>query len=236
MAETAEVVIPAGGLAQALSKVKEVVPRRTTLPIIRFVHLSGGDGADALILQGTNLEQAMRVVVKGAVFGDGPHFEAMLPLSPCLTFLNALLRDGKKGEKKEVKLVAADRTLTLEATDVGTLEWEDLPQPADYPPPPEWGAGGKYVWCDGASLMRGLRAVLPAVAKEDTRPVLTSVGVTNSSLVAADGFRLHIYENPELNLGLPEGEEFPTALIPGAAVSVMTKKTKAASPWLQTWG
>jgi DNA polymerase-3 subunit beta len=226
MADPTEVAVEAGDLLRALSKVREVIPKRSTLPIIQYAHLViEGDGGIVRI-EGTDLEQAILVEVPGVTFLSGSACSVMLPVRAVLAFLNGLMRGAKKHDKKPVHLKVEDRTLSLEATDVGCGEWADLPDPETFPPLNRQNEVEKYTACDGKELLTAFGYVCSAAAREDTRPTLTCVGVSNHSLVAADGFRLHIYESPTLTLGLPDECDAAPVLIPRPVLLVLQRVFK----------
>ena len=214
MADPTEVAVEAGDLLRALNGVRGVIPKRSTLPIIQYAHLViEGEGGIARI-EGTDLEQAILAEVPGVTFLSGSACSVMLPIRAVLMFLNGLMRGVKKHDKKPVHVKVQDHTLSLEAADVGCGEWADLPDPGTFPPLNQQNEVEKYTACDGKELLTAFGYVCSAAAREDTRHKLTCVGVSNHSFVAADGFRLHIYESPTLTLGLPEECDATPVLIP----------------------
>jgi DNA polymerase-3 subunit beta len=226
VAAPVELVVEARDLLKALTRVREVIPKRRSLPIIQYAHLVvRGDGG-ATTIEGTDLEQAIMAEVPGVTFLSGSACSVMLPVRAVLAFLNGLMRGVKKQEKKPVHVKVEGRTLSLEAADVGCGEWADLPDPDSFPPLNRQDEVEKYTACNGEELLAAFRYVFSATAREDTRPVLTSVGVSNHAFVAADGFRLHVYESPTLSLGLPDECDAAPVLIPRAVLVVLQKLFK----------
>jgi len=223
-----EVVVEASDLLRALTRVREVIPKRSTLPIIQYAHLVVRSDGGAATIEGTDLEQAILAEVPEVTLLSGSACSVMLPVRAVLAFLNGLMRGVKKQEKKPVHVRVEGRTLSLEAADVGCGEWADLPDPENFPPLNRQDEVEKFTACDGKELLAAFSYVCSAAAREDTRPVLTSVGVSNHAFVAADGFRLHIYESPTLSLGLPEECDAAPVLIPRAVLLVLQKLFKGA--------
>lgn len=220
-----EITVQVGELTRALSRVREVMPGRSrTLPIVEYAHVR--TVGDKLRFVGTNLEQYVTVEAGGAGFVAGNSCVSTFPVRSVMTFLTALMREGKKVENKLVHLKLVEKSLALEVPDVGSLEWDSLPDVENFPLPPESNKDTEQGVCDGATFLLGLRCVVPAMASEDSRPVLTCVGMNNQCIVAADGFRLHVFERDDLGLGLPPDEAHDMVLLPAEAVRLLLRLFK----------
>ncbi|MBI4294667.1 MAG: DNA polymerase III subunit beta [Chloroflexi bacterium] len=194
-------------LRQALKLLQPAVPRKTSLPITTHVKLGEGRAV------ATDLEVAVTVSGVGeSAAGDG-----VLSLSNeamCLPYkvLGELLASMPGYETATIALEGKMATIAAGQTQVSltALPAADFPPVADFTPAHDTAV-------DGDALVRALSGVLPYVAKDSSRPVLTAVCLTlgdRPEVCGADGFRLAWQPAPKL-----PGEG--NLLVPARAVTVL---------------
>jgi len=187
-----------------LGLLKPVVPRKTALPILTNILLKDGQAV------ATDLETMVIVPVPEV---DAPclipyeDVVKMLQYTQGGEFLHIELNDGK------VSLKWSEGSSTFVSKDV-----------QDFPPVPEFVPVAETL-LNGDALIPALVSVLPYIATENTRPVLSGVTLVLGEpieVVAGDGFRM-AYQV----LGLSFPQEM-TAILPPSSVitlSLLWEKT-----------
>ena len=184
-------------LRETLSLLEPVVPKKHTLPVLKFAHLGEGRAV------ATDIEVAVSLELPEA------QEDLLLPVKGVLEFLNGvpgLLVARLTTEGKRVAIAANFTRASWESAD-----------PQDYPPIPRVEAEGEGV-LDGTPLVKALVAVLPYASTEDARPILTGICLTlgaEMEAAASDGFRLAWEKIPGRLAG--EGN----LIIPARAVSLL---------------
>jgi len=183
-------------LRDALEFLKPVVPKKTTLPVLKNVFLGEGRA------EASDLEVAASVDIEEA---DG---KCLIPLSPVLELLkrvhgNELLTIEQKA--KRLKLTWSEGSASYAVAD-----------PEDYPGFPEVKAKPQKR-VDGDTLVPALSSLLGYCATEESRPVLTGVILflgENLEIAAGDGYRM-AYKTLPMDLIIPDRAN---AIIPTQAV------------------
>jgi len=183
-------------LRDALEFLKPVVPKKTTLPVLKNVFL--GDGK----VEASDLEVAVSVDIEGA---DG---KCLVPLAPVLDLLkrvhgNELLTIEQKS--KRLKLTWSEGSASFDVAD-----------PDDYPGFPEVKAEPQNR-VDGDTLVPALSSMLGYCATDETRPVLSGPILflgEKLEIAAGDGYRM-AYKSLPINLIIPDRAN---AIIPAPAV------------------
>lgn len=186
-------------LRNALELVEPAVPKRATLPVLSNVRLGQGR------VVATDLEVAIMVSLPEA------EEDLCLPYRGAGDFLKAIPGIA------DAILSVEGRTLTFQANYNQAQASFVVIAVEDYPPIPSMEPEHE-VAVDGDGLLRALTSVLPCVATESSRPVLTAVCLTlgeNPEVAGADGFRLGWEKLPGRLPG--EGQ----LLIPARAVGAL---------------
>ena len=172
-------------LSRGLSVVQRAVATRTTLPITQNVLLSTDNSR--LKLAATNLEIAISTWIGAQVEEEG---SITIPARLLTEFVNSL-----PVERIDIAMNPQPLGLDLEcARFEAHINGRDAD---DFPPIPtvESGAIGKI---SSSVLKDAITHVAFAAATEESRPVLTGIKVDlkgdSFTFVAADGFRLAVYE------------------------------------------
>lgn len=182
-----KVVVSRAALREALALVSGAVGKNTTLPVLGSVAL-GADAEGKLTVQATNLEILVGLTIDASVQRPG---DALVPHKLLTEIVGAaegatveLLSDNGG-----LRVTVANSTAHLKGADSG-----------DFPVYGEVGGGGR-LFLRGEAVVQfvtALRQVTFACAREESRPVLTGVGMTVEAgsgrlvLVGADGFRMSI--------------------------------------------
>lgn len=164
-------------LVKSLLDVKRVVPTKPQLPILQSVLIQAENGQINLLA--TDLYTGIKASVLGVVDQPGSVAVPAQALSEVITTLNPgnlefELKENSliiKGQGVEVKIQTFDAT--------------------DYPPFPE--KTGESITLLKSDLEKIVELVVFATAKDDSRPILTSILFNfeqNNEVVATDGFRL----------------------------------------------
>ena len=172
-------------LSRGLSVVQRAVATRTTLPITQNVLLSTDNSR--LKLAATNLEIAISTWIGAQVEDEG---SITIPARLLTEFVNSL-----PAERIDIAMNPQPLGLDLEcARFEAHINGRDAD---DFPPIPtvESGVIGKI---SSSVLKDAITHVAFAAATEESRPVLTGIKVDlkedRFTFVAADGFRLAVYE------------------------------------------
>ena len=182
-------------LSRGLGIVGRAVATRTTLPITNHVLISTDDSR--LKLSATNLEVAISCWIGSQVEEEGA---IAIPAGLLTDFVVSLPSDTLSmnvpsgTQSMEIQCAKSEAHISGQKAD-------------EFPPIPQIGEGITTKISDSA-LRTAINHVIFAAATDDSRPVLTGTYARFSgeslSLVAADGFRLAIYN---LSLDTPVEEE-----------------------------
>ncbi len=183
-------------LRDALEFLKPVVPKKTTLPVLKNVFL--GEGR----VEANDLEVAASVDIEDA---DG---KCLIPLSPVLDLLKRIHGNEPltiEQKAKRLKLTWSEGSASFAVDD-----------PEDYPGFPEVKAKPQKR-VDGDTLVPALSSLLGYCATEESRPVLTGVILflgEKLEIAGADGYRM-AYKTLPMDLIIPDRVN---AIIPAPAV------------------
>ncbi len=192
-------------LDRALRLSAKAVARDGTLPIVRNVLLSVGDGIASCVA--TNLDVGVRVQLSAKAERDG-----QVVCAPHLlgSFIAPLQDDDV------VTIETQDRSVLIRAKrSQATLPMLDA---ADFPPLPSAESAETAVVVPVASFRDALSRVIPCVAKTEARPELGGVFIASDGedivLAATDGFRL-----AEVRCTRTEGGFTDSVIVPASAVA-----------------
>lgn len=174
-------------LVRALVPVGEVVPERTTLPILRNMLVRAGEGK--LTFTGSDLDTTVVADVTAQIERDGV---IVVPGRMLREYVGSMVdgiiefeMDSESGKRVIIRGPSCTGHMSLEETEY-------------YPPVPGVEDALVSLEMEPAALMDGLTRSLPAVSTSDTRPVLACLKMELSgdgmTLPAADGYRLSIYQ------------------------------------------
>ncbi len=174
-------------LSRGLGIVGKAVATRTTLPITNHVLISTDESR--LKLSATNLEVAVSCWIGAQIEDEGA---VAIPAGLLTDFVVSLPSDTIKmnvsSENQSMEIICAKSEAHISGQ-----------KAEDFPPIPRIGEG-TTTSIDASVLRTAISQVVFAVAIDESRPVLTGVYAQfsgeNLTLVAADGFRLAIYELP----------------------------------------
>lgn len=181
-------MINASDLAAALDLFKDVIERRSTIPILTYVKLSAADGR--LEIVGTDLDTQLTITLPCT--GD---------LQPVTAGHESLLRVAKACGDRDLGLTAAGTELKVGLGD-GGFSLHSLP--ADEFPDISGFDDGTLADIEWELLAAAIDCVRPAISTEETRFYLNGIYFERIedelALTATDGHRLHMARIP-----LPEG-------------------------------
>lgn len=184
--------------ANALAKVRKVIPSSSTLAVLECVYLQAEDGK--VILTGSNLEQSLRVPVTGAA-------SVIVPGSTCIPA--RLLADTLavfKDVTVDIELTPSGDTVRLYGVGsdfrIKTIPWEEYPMQVI-------ANGAENCQIPAGVIKKLISGGANAAGKDQSRPVLTGalleLGDKQANMTSADGFRLaHIEHDLPETLGLME--------------------------------
>ena len=195
-----KITVDATQFKDACKSATMVVPRRTTLPVTRYVLLEAADGR--ITLRSTDLEKMVWATLQGNIEEEG---ELSVPLAPLRQFISK--------EKTSVAISLDDKMAVFEGRQNGDRATLRLRTAAaeGYDQVPAQTVEGDELNL-GPDLSRFLGMALTHAATEESRPILTGVliradGNGRASMAAADGFRLFAYtwaaDVPEFTVVLP---------------------------------
>jgi len=197
-------------LARALECVRSAVDsRRYALPVLESVKLATEYGR--LTVTATNLDLTIKVFTGAMINGEGAAVIPYRQLRDSIKASPAATVGIKATGKLQTEIECARATLSLKSYNP-----EDFPRIPMVPETPGVTFGGQ-------DFARALAYVEDAVAKDDSRPVLTGVllSVVNAriaTLSAADGF-VRAYRELPISGGVENGEY----IIPLAAMQTVAK-------------
>jgi DNA polymerase-3 subunit beta len=175
-----KITIQQAALQQALSVVANVVPSKTTLPILTSI-LCEAEG-ERLTLSATNLDISVVTVVEGvSVAKPG---RVAVPAAKFVTFVRSLAPGEMTIQQKGGKITVLAGKATLEEPSMNADEFPSLPTPA----------GQKVLEVEAGILADMIRETSYSVSRDETRPalmgILWEVRPEGLSMVATDAHRL----------------------------------------------
>lgn len=207
-------------LADALTTVGLVVPKRPPLPILGGVLLQARKGH--LTVSATDYETAVTVRVPGAVQTAGT---VLVDHSELARLLGALVKGSRKRDADALPVTV--RTLD-DGTAVVDLAGYTMPvtsfPAADYPTIPD--AAPPVASVERERFTQEMARVMIAVGTDDTVPMLTGVNFKITAdavtLAATDRYRLAIAPLPATSTG--RTMQTASALVPGHLVAPVVKR------------
>lgn len=176
------VVIQAGELKRALDELAKFYGKRSSLPVLSYVHMLARPGR--LTLSATNLDAALQIKLecKGR-----PYFSLCAPLAyfqKVLAGVDSSLSITKEGYTLIVRKQSSGGIIRLKGMDA-----EEYPTiPSDFPV--------HYFSIDSTMLGKEIERLARGAATDEARPVFTGilfqVAHGYASLASADSYRLHV--------------------------------------------
>lgn len=195
-------------LKLALSSVKRVIPSRPQLPVLSSVLFSVSK--EGIFLLGTDLYTGMKIQVKGSVEHEG---QVAVPAAVLFETISSLSPGKVVLEKKEGSLSVSTTQSSVSIQCFSSEEFPEFPE--------KEGQEVRLSW----DLFEKIVTFVPlATAKDDSRPVLTSVlfdmntGENPPRVVGTDGFRMSVLSAGKNDLVLPEKLAISQMLLPAKAV------------------
>lgn len=198
-----KISIKQSNLKQALNDVKRVVPSNPQLPILQAVLLQAVNGE--ITLSATDLFTGIKTTVLGSVDESG---SAAIPAKTFSDVVSNL-------QAGTVRLETQDTQLTIQDDQSKTVL--QIFTPEDYPQFPT--KQGESIQLTKETFEKIVNYVSLATAKDDSRPILTSVLFNMGDgleVVATDGFRL-------ATLSLNEITPLQRLLIPAKSLSEISR-------------
>ena len=176
-------------LAQGMDYAFGSVPLRTTLPVLTNFLLQAKDVR--LVITGSDLSTVVTNEMSAQV-----EVVITLPARRANEFIRTFL-DGVLEIRTEPEDVGDGGWLARITSERSTTHF-NYADPEDYPAVPTVKTAEISVSTSPDTLLDGIRRVLPAIAAEDSRPVLATTRMEMSGeglcMVGADGYRLSIFE------------------------------------------
>jgi DNA polymerase-3 subunit beta len=182
-------------LQQAVGMVGRFTAQKTQLPILAQMAIRAGEGG--IFISGTDLDMGIRLRVGGKVLEGG---EIGVP-AKLIGELVGVLPLGTVELETSKQMGLAVRAGKIQAK----LQGVSL---ADFPALEEPGAGKAEVGEFAVEgMVESLERVEFAVSRDESRPVLTGVlwDLMRGRLVATDGYRLSVVEQPAYKVGKLKG-------------------------------
>jgi len=170
-------------LSDALCTLTRVAPTNGALPILRSVRLEAAN--DVLTLTATDLDQRLTAELPA---------ETPQPLTACLPakMLATVVKPDCKADNGSVEIEPVGNDVFAVTLDDVTTRLFGLP-PDDFPAvlgPANLDWIMAAVW-PAEPLCESLSFILPAISRDETRPVLNGAYFTGDAIAATDGHRLH---------------------------------------------
>jgi DNA polymerase-3 subunit beta len=163
------------------------------LPVLNYFKLDAKK--DSLSIIATNLENAIIEKVKAE---SNNEFSVLINGATLRNF--TLKGNGKIHISQNPKPNNKNEIVTLERENISLDVYSQ--KSTDSPLIPQPDKDCKWYSFDSKWLIRYLSIVSGFCATEDSRPVLTGVNLQDGVIAAADGFRLAVYQNEKLKIGL----------------------------------
>ena len=181
-----ELTLPVSSLVEALKAIEAPTKaRQSALPILKCVVIQATD--DTVTLTTSDLDVTLQVEAPAKVATAGT---VIVPLSE----LKGILPTAKKNQVGNVTLATKDDEVTV-TTQSGSSTLRSQPA-SEYPRLPESLPEGTVFDLD----LEAIASVLPATAKEESRPILTGVLFDGNVVVATDSYRLHECSSPTMSV------------------------------------
>jgi DNA polymerase III subunit beta len=182
-------------LRNAINRTYQFRNFRGSLPVLACFKLDAHK--DSLSITATNLENAITETIEAE---SNSEFSVLVN---GITLRNFTLKgNGKIHISQNPKPKDKNEIVTLERDNINLDVYSQ--KASDFPPIMQPDSGCKWYSFDGKWLTRYLSIVSESCATEESRPVLTGVNWQDGVIAAADGFRLAVYQNEKLNLGLAD--------------------------------
>ena len=172
-------------LAEVLTGLGKVIPRKTTLPVCRHVRITAGANKP-IQLFATNLDEHLCYTFPDA-YSDESSFDLIIPHKELLTLIRsakddqATIKTSRDSETAQITLQGALGTREHFLPVLSTDEWPKAPEPIDV-----HGADNQF--------LPQYRRLLPFTSSDPARTVITGIYLDAHSqghvLVATDGRRL----------------------------------------------
>lgn len=219
-------------LASAMGSARGAVPSRTTLPILTNFLLRAKDGH--LTITGNDLSTVVTAKISAQVEVEG---RITLPARRADELIHTIA-DGVLEISTELEDVG-DSGRFARITGSRSTSHFNYDDPEDYPPIPTVETADVSATVSPATLLDGIRRVLPTVAVEDSRPILACMKMEISGkrlcLAGADGYRLSVYEcDLEERLDSSDGDDMIELLVPRKTVVELEKLLRRHSGPVET--
>lgn len=212
---TISVQVLQDNLKAALAAVSPAIPARPTLPSLTHIRLKTVNGS--LAISATDLDLAItatasaKVVEEGEILVPGHEFIRQVDALP-----SAIISLTTEGKKVTIRCESAETKMAT----IDVADWPKLPTLDDT----------VAVSVPSPDLRAALSRALIAVAKDDSRPVLTAINTYtnhdgNLELVSADGFQASIARVKPGSVGLP----LEPTLVPGASAKALLTAVRGAA-------
>ena len=196
-------------LLKAIQVVQRSVSPRSTLPILNGILFETGDSK--MVLSATDLEIAMRTEIPAKVNSPGKVVIPAKLISDVIRNLPERDLEIDASNKEEIRVVCEHSQFNLK-----TLTLEDFPKFPDSHPTKNW-------TLKQASFLEGIKQVVKAASRDETRPILTGVLLTINKgrlrMVATDSYRLALRDE-KLNT---ETDDSLEVIIPSRSIEEVAK-------------
>ncbi len=197
-------------VTEALSNIQQIVPPKTTLPILSNLLIKAGDGR--LFISATDLDISMKTSIEADVLEDG------VTTIPARKFTEIV----KEFPQDVFQLDEVDNRISLTC---GTGQYKLTGMDAEEFPRLQEGVDGEELSVDGTVLKRMVGMTAFAVSADETRPalggVLWKVAGSDARMVSTDGHRLAVITLTGVIGGAGENER--EVIIPPKALQQITR-------------
>jgi len=170
-------------VTEALASIQQVVPPKTTLPILSNLLLKAGEGR--LFITATDLDISIRTSLEADVLEEG---STTVPARKFTEIVRELPQDVFQLDESEDRLTITCGKGQYKLTG---MDWEEFPKIQDT-------VEGAKISIDGTIVRRIIGSTAFAVSSDETRPalggVLWKMSGRDTNLVATDGHRLALME------------------------------------------
>ncbi len=197
-------------VTEALASIQQVVPPKTTLPILSNLLLKAGEGR--LFITATDLDISIRTSLEADVLEEG---STTVPARKFTEIVRELPQDVFQLDESEDRLTITCGKGQYKLTG---MDWEEFPKIQDT-------VEGADISIDGTIVRRIVGSTAFAVSSDETRPalggVLWKMSGRDTSLVATDGHRLALMEL----IGVVEGDGDSTmeVIVPSKALNQINR-------------
>lgn len=213
----------ASDLKEALTRISAAVSRRSTLPILSNVLLELDQEHGLLRLSATNLEYAISTRIEAEIESVGIDRAITLPFADLLSEVAGTPKKDKachlhfQGSPESSTIVLTNGNGTRTLTSMPASEYPTIPftHGEEAPTPLVFQAD---------QLKQAIALTTFAAAQDESRPVFTGVSIqpeqnqAQQTFIAADAFRMAVYEYKGLASASPLG-----MLVPAVTLNVLAK-------------